>query len=382
MPRQQIAQLKQLRGPQPGQIYRLCQDLITIGSGSRNDIILHDNDVSREHCRLLRVLDDYELRDLGTRSGTFVNGQRVDESGWMLSAVCLIEIGDAITLEYRPLLPDGGPVADDDSPIERYALVVKHQSQTEAEMYPLADLTTLGRDIHNDIVLDEPEISRRHLQITCTSEGYLLEDLGALNGVHINGQRVNQQHLLKPDDRITIGTRVTMWLAPMPPSPSMPAPSPSSGLHQKYKESTLIEGGHPRPGELQGRVFMAYADADWETIVRPMFAYLQRHALPVWVAHGIMPDSPEWEQSIEQAQREANCLLAIITRLSLRTPHVMRSIRYFIAREKPIVLVQYEDAGPLPVYAQGLSMLAYNPAESNRIYQNITQRIKSARGKH
>ena len=65
------------RGPQPGKIFDLDGEIVTVGSGMKNGIVIQDNDVSREHCRLIRVMADYELHDLNSSRGTFVSGQRI-----------------------------------------------------------------------------------------------------------------------------------------------------------------------------------------------------------------------------------------------------------------------------------------------------------------
>ena len=65
------------RGPTPGAIFELDADEVSIGRGVKNHIVIHDNEVSREHCRLVRLLEGYELHDLQSSNGTFVNGQRV-----------------------------------------------------------------------------------------------------------------------------------------------------------------------------------------------------------------------------------------------------------------------------------------------------------------
>src|SRR5690242_16083247 len=87
------------RGPTPGAVYELEGDEITIGRGNKSTIVIRDNEVSREHCRLIRRAEDYELLDLNSSNGTFVNGQRV-LSPWLLQPSMLIELGDTITLEY------------------------------------------------------------------------------------------------------------------------------------------------------------------------------------------------------------------------------------------------------------------------------------------
>src|SRR5690554_5916542 len=97
-----MPRLKMIRGPMPGTLMDLTAETVTIGRGRRNDFVIQDNEVSREHCRLVRVLNDYEIHDLNSTNGTFVNGRRVDSSGWLLTAGAVIELGDSITLEYVP----------------------------------------------------------------------------------------------------------------------------------------------------------------------------------------------------------------------------------------------------------------------------------------
>src|SRR5215468_12707297 len=93
------------RGPTPGTVYELDGEEITIGRGNKNGIVIRDNEVSREHCRLVRFSGNYEVSDLGSSNGTFVNGQRVT-TPWLLQPGMLIELGDTITLEYDTTTQD------------------------------------------------------------------------------------------------------------------------------------------------------------------------------------------------------------------------------------------------------------------------------------
>jgi len=54
---------------------------LIIGRHASNQIILNDNFVSRQHAQLI-ILDNGEVRikDLGSSNGTFVNGNRINES--------------------------------------------------------------------------------------------------------------------------------------------------------------------------------------------------------------------------------------------------------------------------------------------------------------
>ena len=68
----------------------------------------------------------------------------------------------------------------------------------------------LGRDVNNDITINDPEVSRRHARLIRQGDAYLYEDLGSTNGSFILGQRVSSPILLQPGTTITIGERVVI----------------------------------------------------------------------------------------------------------------------------------------------------------------------------
>jgi Inner membrane component of T3SS, cytoplasmic domain len=50
---------------------------MTVGRSDTNDVVLADERVSRLHAAFERVADEWLVRDLGSRNGTFVDGDRV-----------------------------------------------------------------------------------------------------------------------------------------------------------------------------------------------------------------------------------------------------------------------------------------------------------------
>ena len=64
---------------------------------------------------------------------------------------------------------------------------------------------TLGRDEDNDIVLDDPIVSRRHCRFDFRDGRVYLEDLGSRNPLLVNGLPL-RSGVLEPGDEITIGT--------------------------------------------------------------------------------------------------------------------------------------------------------------------------------
>lgn len=67
-------------GPELGRLYGLDKDLIRVGRGQNNDIVLVDASVSREHAQLQRRADGIWVVDLQAGNGTFVQGARVQQS--------------------------------------------------------------------------------------------------------------------------------------------------------------------------------------------------------------------------------------------------------------------------------------------------------------
>jgi len=65
----------------------------------------------------------------------------------------------------------------------------------------------IGRHGQCELVLHDPEVSRRHLKIAPGENGWWLDDLGSTNGSFVNGQRITHQTAV-PGDRIQIGQSV------------------------------------------------------------------------------------------------------------------------------------------------------------------------------
>lgn len=68
---------------------------------------------------------------------------------------------------------------------------------------------TIGRDVQNDIVINDAEVSRQHVRFTKLGNGYSIEDLGSTNGAFINSVRLAGQKSLNSGDVISLGETVT-----------------------------------------------------------------------------------------------------------------------------------------------------------------------------
>jgi hypothetical protein len=68
----------------------------------------------------------------------------------------------------------------------------------------------LGRSRDVDVVVDDPNVSRRHAEVRPSGGSWTVRDLGSTNGVKVNGRRIHGPQSLKRGDVIELGTaRVT-----------------------------------------------------------------------------------------------------------------------------------------------------------------------------
>jgi len=83
-----------MRGPVIGSRFLLDQDLTSAGRHPNADIFLDDVTVSRRHAEFRRTLAGFELVDLGSMNGCFLNGTRVDKA--------VLKTGDEVMIgKYR-----------------------------------------------------------------------------------------------------------------------------------------------------------------------------------------------------------------------------------------------------------------------------------------
>ncbi|MDQ6805590.1 MAG: DUF3662 domain-containing protein [Actinomycetota bacterium] len=67
---------------------------------------------------------------------------------------------------------------------------------------------TIGRSRQCEVVLSDPNVSRQHAELRPRGGSWVLSDLGATNGVVINGRRIDAPEVVRAGDRIELGTSV------------------------------------------------------------------------------------------------------------------------------------------------------------------------------
>ncbi len=377
------------RGPTPGAVYELEGDEITIGRGNKSTIVIRDNEVSREHCRLVRRADDYELFDLSSSNGTFVNGQRV-LSPWLLQSSMLIELGDTITLEYGILVPEVQPSGKNQPAAAEVVALVEantHFSLTMTKgpavgyVYPLEGKTiSIGRDLTNDIVVQDPEVSRFHLRLHFSQRGYLIEDLRSTNGTFINTEPIHEHRCLEPNDVIKLGTMVQLQyifreegMALGGSDDETPRSRPTE--MEADKSTVLADFFHvdPQrraaaarstglmPGALFDHLMIVYAREDWESTIAPLLVRMQDTRLNAWVDQYLVLGSDDWRMAVEQALMECWLMIVVVSPEALNSTYVKVLYRYFLQQDKPVIPLVRDPAQTLPGELNRLRSIIYNP---------------------
>ena len=81
------------------------------------------------------------------------------------------------------------------------------EPEPTGDTFDAGTCATIGRSRECDIVLGDSNVSRKHARIAVSPAGdWTIEDLGSTNGVQVNGARATGPAVLRPGDRLDLGT--------------------------------------------------------------------------------------------------------------------------------------------------------------------------------
>lgn len=219
--------------PKESEEFELIRPEIVIGRDDSADVTIPVQAVSRNHAKLRRVGDGYEIEDMGSSNGTFVNSQKVTGSR-KLKAGDQIRLGKAVTLIYEaPRVSVAEPEQESaatvahaipDMPSSVMATSIGEEPMPSMEnmgpprlvvtiagedpkTYTLTSQTlTLGRVDGNDIVVPSQIVSGRHAQLEKVNGGYKLEMAPeAKNPIMVGGRPLDGSRVLRHGDILRIG---------------------------------------------------------------------------------------------------------------------------------------------------------------------------------
>jgi len=125
---------------------------------------------------------------------------------WLVRLLFLLVIYGFLFAVVRVLLRDLRAASR--GPTELGRLVVLASPRGEPQpggSYPLDAVTSLGRDVNNGIVLDDPFASADHAVLTYRGRSWYVEDLASTNGTFVNGVPVEGVGPLGFGDELQVG---------------------------------------------------------------------------------------------------------------------------------------------------------------------------------
>jgi pSer/pThr/pTyr-binding forkhead associated (FHA) protein len=99
--------------------------------------------------------------------------------------------------EHPEEIPDLG---GESLPSGSALLVVKRGPNAGSRFLLDKDVTTVGRHPESDIFLDDVTVSRRHAEFHRDGNGFLVRDVGSLNGTYLNRERIEEAPLTGGDE--------------------------------------------------------------------------------------------------------------------------------------------------------------------------------------
>jgi ABC-type multidrug transport system ATPase subunit/pSer/pThr/pTyr-binding forkhead associated (FHA) protein len=171
--------------------HTLESDRITIGRADDNDIVINSMITSRHHAALELTPNGYEIVIIPGATNTLTcQGRPVIERQ-------ILAHGDMLRI-------------DSDVPGLMVSMTYQSPLQATAKIphaikFGEKEKLTFGRDDSNEIVLDTPNVSRLHAQITRVGRRYYVTDLRSANGTFVNDKRVEGDVWLNPQDTVRIG---------------------------------------------------------------------------------------------------------------------------------------------------------------------------------
>ncbi len=132
-------------------------------------------------------------------------------SGFNQPATPQHQSGQALTQYSAP--PSGQqqplPPATQQAPVQpmpHATLTIRTPQQPHKVFYIEKVVIKIGRQLDNDIIVEDRRVSRYHAQIKYQDGQFTIFDLGTTSGLNVNGVPNLRQHLLRSGDRFIIGS--------------------------------------------------------------------------------------------------------------------------------------------------------------------------------
>jgi len=155
--------------------------MVEVGRSPRSDCVLADRTVSHQHAQVGANAGALMVWDCDSHNGTFVDGRRIDGNGALLGDGAIVHFGECRAA------------------VRLASAAQRTGRRANLRRYPADRDLTIGRSAENDIVLDEPNVSRRHAEFR-VGPPPSIEDLGSRNGTRLGTEPVRVSALALGDE--------------------------------------------------------------------------------------------------------------------------------------------------------------------------------------
>lgn len=125
---------------------------------------------------------------------------------WLLRLAFLAVLYLFLYTVVRALLRDLRAAArEPGAELGRLVVVASTGDPPPGSVFALDAVTTIGRDVNNTVVIDDPFASGDHAALTFRGRAWYVEDLGSTNGTYVNGSPVEGVAPLGFGDEIQVG---------------------------------------------------------------------------------------------------------------------------------------------------------------------------------
>jgi len=209
--------------------FPLDRSQVVIGRSQQSDLILSGDNISRRHAVISRDDNGFWLEDLSS-SGTVANGQKVCKKTQLKLGDVIkifdwemrfVEVGDLQDVSERtrktqiyeltkhlPKEPSPHSIefGDAGSGVRSFfpLLLIQQVSGKTARIIMKKKTLVLGSAKDCDVVIEDEFVSARHVRVSATDRGFLIEDLDSTNGTWVDRARI-QQICLQDSQKMRIG---------------------------------------------------------------------------------------------------------------------------------------------------------------------------------
>lgn len=208
--------------------------MIVLGRGEGCEVRLPDPSVSHRHATIRQRGSEYILQDEGSTNGTFIGDVRLGvQAPRILRHGEVVRLG-RIFIEVRldALLPTPkAPQTTKEIALNLVARALEAQGEEGGPRVVVVDgpdrgrvlfldepdrAYVVGRGRDADLVLDDADASRRHVQLVRRGDSLLVRDLGSKNGAELGGMLLPTDHDLffRMGEGLRLGSTILVFEHP------------------------------------------------------------------------------------------------------------------------------------------------------------------------